>query len=209
MVTRLIPVPVAFWNSVTGREPVREFLQDLSKRNGSAQVMTSVAVWLAGWNAAGAQTEQQHLGTADFAAQQAGSAHFLLNGRQNLGTASRFHPEDTENSANGTRPGSAKTEGYTAMKFNKKHLGSSFERWLEEEGILEESTNFAVKNVLAWQLAQEMKKKKLTKQQMAASMKTSRAQLDRVLDPKSGNATLETLQRAAQAVGRKLKVELV
>ena len=65
------------------------------------------------------------------------------------------------------------------MKFNKKHIGSSFESWLEEEGILEESTNFAVKNVLAWQLAQEMKKKKLTKQQMAASMKTSRAQLDR------------------------------
>ena len=95
------------------------------------------------------------------------------------------------------------------MKFNKKHLGSSFESWLEEEGILEESTNFAVKSVLAWQLAQEMKKKKLTKQQMAASMKTSRAQLDRVLDPRSGNATIETLQKAAKAVGRKLKVELV
>ena len=95
------------------------------------------------------------------------------------------------------------------MKFKKKHLGSSFESWLEEEGILEESTNYAVKSVLAWQLAQEMKKKNLTKQQMAAAMNTSRAQLDRVLDPKSGNATLETLQRAAQAVGRKLKVELV
>jgi antitoxin HicB len=95
------------------------------------------------------------------------------------------------------------------MKFNPKHLGAHLEDLLEEDGILEESTNFAVKSVLAWQLVQEMKKKKLTKQQMAASMKTSRAQLDRVLDPKSGNATLETLQRAAQAVGRKLKVELV
>ncbi len=95
------------------------------------------------------------------------------------------------------------------MKFKKKHLGSSFESWLADEGILEETTNSAVKSVLAWQLIQEMKKKKLTKQQMAAAMNTSRAQLDRVLDPKSGNATLETLQRAAQAVGRKLKVELV
>jgi antitoxin HicB len=95
------------------------------------------------------------------------------------------------------------------MKFKKKHLGSSFESWLEEEGILEESTNYAVKNVLAWQLAQEMKKKNLTKQQMATAMNTSRAQLDRVLDPKRGNATLETLQRAALAVGRKLRVELV
>ena len=95
------------------------------------------------------------------------------------------------------------------MKFKKKHLGSSFESWLADEGILEETTNSAVKSVLAWQLIQEMKKKKLTKQQMAAAMNTSRAQLDRELDPKSGNATLETLQRAAQAVGRKLKVELV
>jgi DNA-binding phage protein len=95
------------------------------------------------------------------------------------------------------------------MRFNRKHLGSSFESWLEEEGILEESTSHAVKSVLAWQLAQEMKKKKLTKQQMAVAMNTSRAQLDRVLDPKRGNATLETLQRAAEAVGRKLRVELV
>jgi antitoxin HicB len=95
------------------------------------------------------------------------------------------------------------------MKIAAKNRGTRLEELLEEDGILEESTNFAVKSVLAWQLAQAMKKKKLTKQQMAASMKTSRAQLDRVLDPKSGNATLETLQRAAQAVGRKLKVELV
>jgi antitoxin HicB len=95
------------------------------------------------------------------------------------------------------------------MKIATKNRGTHLEELLEEDGILEQSTNFAVKSVLAWQLAQAMKKKKLTKQQMAAAMNTSRAQLDRVLDPKSGNATLETLQRAAQAVGRKLKVELV
>jgi antitoxin HicB len=95
------------------------------------------------------------------------------------------------------------------MKIAAKNRGTRLEELLEEDGILEESANFAVKSVLAWQLAQAMKKKKMTKQQMAAAMKTSRAQLDRVLDPRSGNATLETLQRAAQAVGRKLKVELV
>ena len=61
------------------------------------------------------------------------------------------------------------------MTFSKKHLGSSFESWLEDEGILEEATNHAVKSVLAWQLTQEMKKKKLTKQQMATTMKTSYA----------------------------------
>ena len=95
------------------------------------------------------------------------------------------------------------------MTMNKALLGSSLEDWLEEEGILEEATTAATKSVLAWQLAQEMKKKKITKLKMAAAMKTSRAQLDRVLDPKSGNVTIETLQRAAKAVGRKLRVELV
>lgn len=100
-------------------------------------------------------------------------------------------------------------EGLVILKLNKKHLGSTIEEWLEEEGILEETTNSATKSVLAWQLAQEMKKRKLTRIKMAAAMKTSRAQLDRVLDPKSGNVTIETLQRAAKAVGRKLRVELV
>ena len=95
------------------------------------------------------------------------------------------------------------------MKINKTHAGSSFESWLEEEGILADTTDAAIKTVLAWQYTEAMKKKKLTKVKMAAAMKTSRAQLDRVLDPKSGNVTLSTLQRAANAVGKTLKVELV
>ncbi len=94
------------------------------------------------------------------------------------------------------------------MKLNKKHMGSTFESWLDEEGMLEETTNAAIKSVLAWQFEQAMKKKKLSKVKMAEAMNTSRAQLDRVLDPKSGNVTLSTLQRAANAVGKTLKVEL-
>jgi antitoxin HicB len=95
------------------------------------------------------------------------------------------------------------------MKLNKKHIGSSIESWLEEEGILESSTNFAVKSVLAWQIAQEMKKKRFSKLKMAETIKTSRAQLDRLLDPESGNVTLATMQKAANAVGKSLRVELV
>jgi antitoxin HicB len=95
------------------------------------------------------------------------------------------------------------------MKFNEKHVGSSFESWLEEEGLLEDATNFAIKSVLAWKFAQEMKKKRLSKVKMAEAMKTSRAQLDRLLDPKSGNVTLATMQKAANAVGKSLRVELV
>jgi hypothetical protein len=67
----------------------------------------------------------------------------------------------------------------------------------------------AAKKVLAWQLSEETRRKKFTKMRMAELMETSRAQLDRVLDPMSGNTTLETLQRAAKIVGRELRVELV
>jgi antitoxin HicB len=80
---------------------------------------------------------------------------------------------------------------------------------LEEDGMLEELTAIVTKERLVWLLEKEMKKKRLSKVKMAEAMKTSRAQLDRVLDPKSGNVTLSTLQRAANAVGKTLRVELV
>ena len=80
---------------------------------------------------------------------------------------------------------------------------------LHEDGIFDELNEIVTKERLAWQLAQQMKKKKLSKVKMAEAMNTSRAQLDRVLDPKSGNVTLSTLQKAANAVGMSLKVELV
>jgi antitoxin HicB len=89
------------------------------------------------------------------------------------------------------------------------HVGSSFESWLDEAGIREEVTLAAIKAVIARQLAEEMKKRKLTKKRMAELMKTSRAQLDRLLDPEHGNATIESLQRAAKIVGRELRMELV
>jgi antitoxin HicB len=95
------------------------------------------------------------------------------------------------------------------IKVKPKNRGTSLEQLLKEDGILEKATNAAIKSVLAWQFSQAMKKKQITKQKMAATMKTSRAQLDRVLDPASGNITLNTLQRAANAVGKSLRVELV
>jgi antitoxin HicB len=90
-----------------------------------------------------------------------------------------------------------------------EHIGSTFESWLDEAGLREEVTVAAIKAVIAEQLAREMKKKKLTKKRMAELMKTSRAQLDRLLDPDNGNATIESLQRAARIVGRELRMELV
>ena len=95
------------------------------------------------------------------------------------------------------------------MRKKNPHVGSSFESWLDEAGIREEVTLAAIKAVIAQQLAEEMKRKKLTKKRMAQLMKTSRAQLDRLLDPEHGNATIESLQRAAKIVGRELRMELV
>lgn len=93
-------------------------------------------------------------------------------------------------------------------KTKHPNVGSSLEDFLREEGVLEEATSIAVKRVIAWQLAQAMAERGLTKTAMAARMATTRAQLDRVLNPEDGNVTLETLQRAASAVGRKLRLEL-
>ncbi len=86
--------------------------------------------------------------------------------------------------------------------------GSSLEDFLAEIDQLAAATAVAVKRVIAWQLAEEMDKRHLTKTAMAKRMHTSRVQLDRVLNPEDGNVTLETLQRAAQVVGKTLKVEL-
>ena len=90
-----------------------------------------------------------------------------------------------------------------------RHKGSSIDDFLKEEGVLEEFQARAVKEVIAWQLARAMKERKLSKRRLAAMMHTSRTQVDRVLDPKDGNVTIETLQRAAAIVGRKVQVELV
>ncbi len=91
---------------------------------------------------------------------------------------------------------------------SKKHMGSSIDDFLKEEGIFEEAQAQAVKEVVAWQLAEAMKKKKISKNRMAAMLKTSRTQVDRLLDPKN-DITLGSLQRAAAMVGRRVTIELV
>jgi antitoxin HicB len=94
------------------------------------------------------------------------------------------------------------------MTLNKRHLGSDFEEYLEEQGVLEETTAVAVKRVLAYQIAQAMKEQKLTKAAMARRMHTSRAALNRLLDPDFPSVTLLTLERAAKALDKELYIEL-
>lgn len=91
---------------------------------------------------------------------------------------------------------------------SKKHMGSSFEDFLKETGAFEETTTRAIKRVLAWQIAAEMKAKGISKLEMARRMGTSRSQLDRVLDPDDDKVLLETVQRAAAAIGRRVAISL-
>jgi len=88
-------------------------------------------------------------------------------------------------------------------------VGSSFEDYLREQGTLEETTAAAVKRVIAWQLKEAMATERLSKNQMAKKMNTSRSQLDRVLDPKNDRIQLATLIGAAEALGRQLRIEIV
>lgn len=89
------------------------------------------------------------------------------------------------------------------------HIGSSLEGLLQEEGLFEEARATALKRVLAYQIEQAMKEAGLTKVEMAKRMKTSRSQLDRLLDPENSMVQLDTIQKAANAVGRELRLELL
>ena len=93
-------------------------------------------------------------------------------------------------------------------QFNR-HIGSSFDDFLEEEGILQEVEAIAIKRVLARKVEQAMEEQGLSKSAMARKMKTSRMALDRLLDPDNTSVTLHTMQKAAAAVGKRVRLELV
>ena len=91
----------------------------------------------------------------------------------------------------------------------KNRIGSTFDSWLREEGIYEEVSATAIKRVLSRQLEAAMEEKGLSKAEMARRMHTSRAALDRLLDPSNDSLTLNTLQKAASVIGRSVRLELV
>jgi antitoxin HicB len=89
------------------------------------------------------------------------------------------------------------------------HSGSTLDSFLQEEGILEEVEAVAIKRVIAWQLTAAMKAAKVSKKAMAERLGTSRSQLDRLLDPENGAVHLQTIAKAARAVGKRLRIEMV
>jgi DNA-binding Xre family transcriptional regulator len=92
---------------------------------------------------------------------------------------------------------------------NNKHIGSNFDDFLEEEGILAEVEANAIKRVIAFQLADLMQKENISKTAMAKRMKTSRSSVDRLLDPQNESVTLQTLERAALVLGKRLEIKFV
>jgi antitoxin HicB len=98
-----------------------------------------------------------------------------------------------------------------SVRENRKgmdHSGSTFDSFLEQEGIREEVEAVAIKRVLAWQLSQAMREQQKTKQAMAKQLQTSRSQLDRLLDPQNVSVTLDTITRAARALGKRLIIRV-
>jgi len=91
---------------------------------------------------------------------------------------------------------------------SNRHRGSSLDSFLQEEGVFEETQALAIKEVVVWQLTEAMEKQSLSKARLATLLKTSRSQVDRLLDP-TRDVTLSTLQRAAALLGRRLQIELV
>ena len=96
-----------------------------------------------------------------------------------------------------------------ATDFNPRHVGPSFASWLEEEGIAEEAHETAIKELFVEQLLKAMKEKRITKTAMAAALATSRNQLARILDPGCAAVTIGAIKRAAEAVGKTVRIELV
>jgi hypothetical protein len=88
------------------------------------------------------------------------------------------------------------------------HSGSTFDSFLEEEGILQEVETVAMKRVLAWQFEQAMQKQKKTKMAMARQLRTSRSQLDRLLDPQNASVSLDTIARAAKVLGKRIIIRV-
>jgi antitoxin HicB len=91
---------------------------------------------------------------------------------------------------------------------NKKHVGSDLDDFLRDEGLLDDAEAVATKRVIAYQIAQEMEHAQISQSELARRMKTSRSAVERLLDPTNPSVTLATLERAASAVGKRLKVQL-
>ena len=201
---------VRFYATELGAEPVREWLKLLpasERRTVGEDIKTVQFGWPLGMplvrNMGGGMW-----GGAD-QARKPHSACAVRSGGLHDGVAAWLYQEVTGHAAGrlGSGQGSAQTVAQE-MNMGKKHIGSSFDDFLAEEAMLEESTAVAIKRVIAWQIAEEMQAQHLTKTALAKKMRTSRAALNRLLDENDASLTLTTLASAAAALGKKIDLRL-
>ena len=201
---------VRFYATAAGNERVREWLKAL----GAAErklIGTDVKVvrkngrWGCRWSASWSRD------SGSFGRNFPWAPPRSIHGRGGYaGSVARLHEEDVEDAPSGTRAGTTQTayvEGERTV--NEKHLGSDFDDFLREEGLLEEVEGLAAKKVLALQIARLMEEQQVSKAEMARRMQTSRAAVDRLLKMDSESATLATLEKAAAALGRRLQISFV
>src|ERR1035437_6520021 len=208
MDTGLKRLPARFYRSNSGREPVREWLRNLDAEDRKIlgeDIKDVEFSWPIEY-ATGPGSRARIVGGAQQLAAGPHCPRSVLRGDRMHGAASRLHQEDPEDTTAGSRLGAQTEERRRCMK--EKNIGSSFDSWLREEGIYQDVTATAIKRVLARQVEAAMKEKNFSKAEMARRMHTSRASLDRLLDPENPAVTLSTLQKAAIVVGSQVRLEL-
>ena len=211
-------IPVVFYRTPAGAEVVRDWLHDLDEgdRNAIGQDLMRVQYrWPVGMPLCRAmggglwEVRSDLPATASRACcsafNRAGFWCFMPSSRKPA-----RHPTTISRS----RASAAASSARESIIITRKRLRSAdklatLDDFLKQEGKLEEFEAVAIKEVLAWQIGEAMKTQNLSRKRMAERMNTSRSQISRLLDPKDGNVTLATLQRAARIVGRTLKLELV
>lgn len=202
-----------FYRAASGNEPVREWLKTLDVADRKI-VGQDIAIAEFGWPVG--MPVCRPLGNGLYEIRSDLASHriarvIFVRCRAEHGAAAWFHQEDAEDIEVRIGPGADAKEGDGIMTKKKKtgRVGSSFSDYLKDEGSYEETSAVAVKKVLAWQLEQAMRKEGLNKNEMAKRMRTSRSQLDRILDPGNAKIQLDTVFKAAHVLGRGVKLELV
>jgi phage-related protein/predicted XRE-type DNA-binding protein len=201
-------VSLIFFRSDSGREPVREWLKGLPEAERQAvgkDLLRAQWRWPVGMPLCRPLGEGLWEIRTDLPTRRTARVMVSYN-RGHLVALHGFIKKTRTTPDEGFGIGAEASEGVGAM--SRKNMGSSIDDFLKEEGIFEEAQAQAVKEVVAWQLAEAMKQKKISKARMATLLRTSRTQVDRLLDPKN-DITLSSLQRAAAMVGRRVTINLV
>jgi len=198
-------IPLVFFRTSAGSEPVREWLKHLAEQERHAigkDLLRAQWRWPIGMPLC--RPMGNGLWEIRIALPTKRIARVLICFYRERLVA--LHQENAGDTSGRTNVGAKPQKGVGIV--SKKYIGSGIDDFLKEEGIFEEAQSQAIKEVVAWQLANAMKKRKMSKNRMATLLGTSRTQVDRLLDARN-DITLSSLQRAAAVVGRRVMINLV